>query len=350
MQLTNPLYSKVARKILTESLALKKGDPLTVETWNTGLAFAKEVVRQARQMGCIPLLIFEDERTYLDGVRHTPKDILGLMGRHERGMLAATKGYVFIPGPPLGAYYRKISTRESNNATRYNPSWYESAEKARLKGARLTFGYVGKDMARALGKPVKDLVDAQLKAALVDFSKVRAKGRAVAGRFKDGASVKLRNGKSELRFKLRGEVEIEDGIVDREDISSGANMTYVPPGFVAKGIEQGTATGRVELSSTPTFFGIAKRVSLEFEKGRLVKYSSPESQEIVDRILMEVPSRARLLSRFTVGLNDLLDYGFGQDRFVSGSVRLEGFGLGAMLQKADFTVDGNRIVSAGRLV
>ena len=46
------LYRRVAKKVLTETLGMKKGDSITVETWNNGLDFAKVMVSEARAMGC----------------------------------------------------------------------------------------------------------------------------------------------------------------------------------------------------------------------------------------------------------------------------------------------------------
>src|SRR5579871_5760805 len=53
-------YEKLANRIVNDSLRLKQGESLTIETWNSGLDFAKEVVKEARKAGAIPLLILED--------------------------------------------------------------------------------------------------------------------------------------------------------------------------------------------------------------------------------------------------------------------------------------------------
>ena len=343
------LHSRIVRKILSDSLGLKKGETITVETWNSGLPFAKEVVRQARRLGCMPILIFEDEPTYLDGIKHTPKDVLGLMGKQEYGLLAATDAYVFIPGPPLGVYYKKITRDEFSNATKYNSSWYDAAGRAKLKGVRLTFGYVGSDMARFLGKPVREVVDAQLRAALVDFGKIRARAKPLAKRFEDGAPVSLRSRGVELKFKLKGELEVEDGIVDNKDVSSGQNMTYIPPGLILKEVEKNSANGKVKLSPSLTRFGVASKAVLEFKRGKLVRWSSPESQDALNTLLATISEKNRILSTFTLGLNEKFGYGFGQDRLVAGSVGIGGFGFTGILQKANATIAGTEIVSAGRL-
>ena len=120
------------------------------------------------------MLILEDEEAYVDGIKNMPKKSLGTMGKHEFNLLAGTDAYVFIPGPPLGAYYSKLTGEERAAGTRYNSSWYEAAEKAKLRGVRFTAGYVGKDVASLVGKKVDQIVTHQLKAILVnsDFASI----------------------------------------------------------------------------------------------------------------------------------------------------------------------------------
>lgn len=343
------INSQVAEKILKESLGLAKGKTVTVETWNAGLQFAKEVVRQARRMGCIPIMIFEDEGTYVDGVKNTPAQVLGLMGKHEYGLLAATDAYVFIPGPPLGVHYKAITRKEFSNATKYNSSWYDAAEKAKLKGVRLTFGYVGRDLAGFLGKTVSEVVDAHLRAALVDFRKVGSKARSLKGRFREGASVLVASEGKKLTFKLKGELQVEDGVVDSSDIASGENMQYIPPGFVLREVDAKSANGEVRFSPSLTRFGVVEEPHLEFERGRLVRWSSKASQQVLDRVLATVPEKNRVMSLFSIGLNDKLAYGFGQDRLVEGAIALAGFGFTGVLRNGSVTIGGRPAVTSGVL-
>jgi leucyl aminopeptidase (aminopeptidase T) len=134
------LYGQVTQKILSESLALKKGETLTIETWNNGIPFARRVAIDARKMGALTVTLLEDEEAYVEGVRGSPDDSLGKMGNHEYGLLAGTDVYVFIPGPVLGSYSHRLTRKEMLDSVRYNSSWYEAAAKARLRGARLSFG------------------------------------------------------------------------------------------------------------------------------------------------------------------------------------------------------------------
>src|SRR5438132_5106902 len=199
------LYQKVAKKVLVESLRIKKGETLTIETWNNGLPFARRLLVEARRLGAIPVMVLEDEWAYVEGVKVAPKDVLGSMGKHEHGLLAGSDAYVFIPGPPIGAYSPSLPRELVTESTRYDRSWYEAAEKARLRGARLPFGYVGKEYAKLYRKKPEEFVRNQLKAALVDFPSVSARGRAAGEAMQDGAAATLLTGGGKLEFTLKGE-------------------------------------------------------------------------------------------------------------------------------------------------
>ena len=347
--MTDKLISDVASKLLDESLHVKKGETVTIETWNTGLPLATEVARKARRKGCAAVVIFEDEESYVDGVKNMPKDALGVMGKHEYSLLSGTDAYVFIPGPPLGPYYTRISREDYASSTRYNGSWYDAAEKAKLRGVRLSFGYVGEDLSHYLGKSVGQVARTQLKAVLVDLRQVRSKGLAVTGKLRDGSRATLKTGRHELKLTLKGSPSLEDGMVDEDDVAKGENMAYLPPGMVAMDVDNASATGKMSLSPSLTRLGFAPALELEFDKGRLARWSSARPAPMIARILDSIKESDRVLSLLTVGLNEKMPYGYGQDRFAAGSVTVGGFGFVGVSRNAMLEVDGATVVSKGEL-
>ena len=344
-----PAITEVANKLLTESLKVKKGQTITVETWNTGLPLAKEIVKQARRIGAIPMMVFEDENTFVDGVKHTPRDVLGSMGKHEYGMLASSDAYVFIPGPPLGAYYGRISRADYANATAYNGSWYDAAKKAKLRGVRISYGYVGKDLSGYLGMKTDQVVAGQVKGILADFKPIGRKGRQIGSKLKDGSTVTISTGAGELKMKLKGETTVEDGVVDENDVAIGENVAYLPPGMSTKEVDTSSATGSVALSPSLTRLGIVGPLTLEFKRGRLVSWSGKDPKGVLDVLVKPLKEEARTLSYLTVGLNPKLAYGLAVDRFVQGSIGISGFGFVGIVRKGSLKVDGTPVVTNGRI-
>jgi leucyl aminopeptidase (aminopeptidase T) len=344
----NRLYKQVAHKILSESLHIGKGETVTVETWNNGLDFARQLLIEARRIGSIPIVLLEDEEAYVQGVPLTPEDIRGTMGRHEYSLLSATDAYVFIPGPPAGGFTKKLTGKQYTESVRYNRSWYETAEKSKLRGVRLTFGYVGSYLSTMLGRSVKDIVEFQLKAALVDFDELKRRATKVAGYLEDGAEARLSSGKTKLTFRLKGEVEIQDGVTDKSDVSAGNSLSYVPPGFVTKEIDSSSVTGTVTVAPSVTRLGMIDDAVINIERGRVKKYvshSSTPTLEAVQEVALQTGSKVSYLN---IGLNQQMQYGYAQDRFVEGALCLP-LGFNAIIREGDLTVSGEQIIEKGKL-
>jgi leucyl aminopeptidase (aminopeptidase T) len=344
----DPLYTRVAKKVLTETLRVKKGDSLTVETWESGLPFARRALAEARAMGCTAVMIYEDEWAYVEGVRRGPEDTVGLMGKNEYGLLSGTDAYIFIPGQALDPLSKTLSHEERARATRYNASWYEAAQKARLRGARLSFGYVGRDLAKALGKDVRDVVRGRLNGALVDFTQISRSASKVSSLLADGASSELMTMGTTLRFSLKGEITVEDGVIDDGDLKRGNNMAYIPPGFVSKEVDPVSAEGSIVLTDSLTDYGVVSRVRLEFKEGKVVSWGSTADEKL-KKLFDAVPREKRRLESLTVGLNPRLKYGLGQDRLVEGALNIGGFGFRGLVKRGTLRVEGFTVVADGRL-
>ncbi len=343
------LEGKVARKVISESLRVKKGESVTVETWNNGFALARRFVIEAKRIGAHPIMIFEDEDAYVEGVKNMPKDSVGKIGRHEYELLAATAAYIFIPNEVLEGYTKSLTPAEVDQSTRYGTSWYEAAEKAKLRGARMSFGFAGRELARILGKRLDDVIIHQLKATLVDFAVLNETGKELKSHLSNNTIGVLVSGGSQLEFEFEGGVRIEDGIVDEGDISEGYNMAYLPPGMLTKNVKPSSVSGKVKLSPTLTWLGMVNDAVLEFEKGRLVRWSCRSSKESLDSLINDQPESERKVREVTIGLNPLVRYGYAQDRFVAGSIGISGLGFTGIVRNGTLRADEVVLVDKGKL-
>ncbi|MDA4129131.1 MAG: aminopeptidase [Thaumarchaeota archaeon] len=344
------LEDQVAAKVVSESLHLKKGDSLTVETWNNGFPLATKVVLEARKLGAHPIMIFEDEDAYVEGVKNTPKDAIGKMGKHEYQLLSATDAYFFIPNEVLEGYTKRLTAAEVDQATTYGDSWYEAAEKAKLRGARMSFGFAGKELAKILGKKLDEVVAHQLKATLVDFSGLKSAGKQLESQMIPNTVGVIDSGGAELEFEFGDGGRVEDGVVDEDDVSAGNNMSYLPPGMVVKNIKRDSLNGKVKLSATLSWRGILDDAVLEFEGGRLTTWSSKNSKKMLDSLISDQPESEREVSSLIIGLNPAIRYGYGQDRFVEGSIGLSGLEFTGILRKGTLRANQSKLVEKGKLV
>ncbi len=343
------VFDALAKKILKESLNVQRGETVTIETWTNGLDFAKRVVLEARKIGATPLLLLEDQDVFIETAKTVPKEHLGSMGRHEYGLLSETNAYVFIPGPPIAAYTKVITREERAISTAYNQSWYEAAAKAKLRGARLSFGYVGEDLAKLYGKSVKTIVDHQLKACLVDINKLRETGNRIATYLTDGYEASIGSGNEKLRFALGGNVVIEDGIVDTQDVDAENNMVYMPPGRVRKGINPSSVSGSIEVSFAEIYSGRVEGIKMSFKDGILRSWSAKRNNKALDELINKIPEDKRQISFIEIGMNPVLKYGNAQDRFVSGAVTIGLPRFAGVSNRATLSARGKKVVERGHI-
>lgn len=342
------LLDRVADKVLRESLRVRAGENVTIETWNTGLDFALRTALRARRIGAASTLLFEDEDTFVQGVRLSPRKYLGRMGEHEQALLSRTDAYVFVPSPLLGGSPR-LAPGEVASSTAYNSSWYDTAKKARLRGVRMMFGYVGTDLAEVLRKPLDRIVEHQLTASLVDFRKVRRAGLALSRVLRPGCEVVVAADGERLRFELGQEDALDDGMVDRRDLSTGGNMTNMPPGYYAREIVPSSLTGAVQLYAPVPRIRAMADLRLEFNRGRLTNWSSEKNPRWLNGLIAATPENRRKLSAVGVGLNPYLRDGYGQDRLAQGAVTFFGMFQGTT-RVPTVEVDGSPIVRENALV
>jgi leucyl aminopeptidase (aminopeptidase T) len=341
------LYSQVARKVLNESLSLKKGESLTVEAWNNGLPFARHVVLEARRIGAIALTVFEDEDAYVEGVKMAPPDMVGEMGKNEYGLLSGSDAYVFIPGPVLGNFSHRLTREESVKSTRYNESWYKAASKSNLRGVRMTFGYIGPDADSVLGKSTQAVVTHQLKAALADYRSIGKKAKELSAKLGKGTSVEITTPGSDLKFELTGVLDVDDGVVDAHDVSVESNVCYIPPGFVYAEVVPESVSGTFTFSPTITRFGMITDGTIVLEEGEVVGAKSKGSKAVLEKVAEAAKNRAP--SSITIGLNPLLKYGYGQNANSAGVVGVRVLGVNFTTKSSSMWVEGKKLVNRGRL-
>lgn len=342
-------YNRLARKILNDSIQLKKGENLTIESWQGGLPFARRVLVEAKKKGAHALLLLEDDEVFIEVAKSLPTENIGKMGQHEYRLLSSTDAYVFIPGPPIAVYTKAVTTAQRSASTAYNSSWYDAAEKANLRGVRISFGYIGRDLARLYGKKSEEIIAHQLRASLINYRPIQAQGRRIAKALEDDTKIELHSG-GKLTFRLHGELVIEDGIVDQNDVSSGNNISYIPPGRIRKEIDPNSVSGQIELSSAETSWGMVEGLKLKFRNGVLTSWACRRGKQAILELFQTVPAEKRKVSILELGINPTMNYGFAQDRFVGGSVTIGLPRLWGVAEHATVISGKKELVHKGKLV
>jgi len=358
-------YEALAKSVLKNTLRVKPGENVIVETWNHGLPVAAEFVYQVRALGARSMLLFEDEEAFWRSAATIPKARLGKVGAHEWAALAEADAYVFLTGPADITRIREVGMDRYSAMTAYNAEWYKRAEKAGIRGARMGLGYVSAERARAYGLDLADWRRMMLDASTADPREIRRLGRR-AQRLLSGkghVEVTANNG-TNLEFDLAGRrAHLDDGVLTPAHREAGENMAAIPAGELYVAPKEASGRGTIRFDRPVAYIGRWMRgLTFAFDGGR-AKWSASEGDEIVRPQWDKGKPGKDRLGGFQIGLNPRARSGFLSDYIVAGSVYVligeneefggrnkTNFAMAGTLTGAKVTVDGTAIVEGGRIV
>ncbi|MDE1820543.1 MAG: aminopeptidase [Euryarchaeota archaeon] len=357
----------VARKVLKETLRVKKGENVVIETWNHTLDLARAFVLEARKLGAHPVLLFEDERTYWDSVDSADPRELGKVGSHEWALLSKAQAYVFLWGPEDRPRFRRLDPKVMEKLHAYNDEWYARAKRARLRGARMEIGRVTEANAQQFNVPLAAWRQEVLEATMADTATMVREGKHLAQVLQRGKRVTIDhpNG-THLELQLRGKRPVvEDGVVGAEDVAAGQNMTSVPGGYVAVALDERYGEGTFRSNRTSFLSGgRAEGGEWTISGGRLTASTYRSGGEFLSAPFEKAPKKGRdQLGMLSIGLNPRISSSpqmedqergvvlvtLGRNDNVGGSNKVP-FLTWLALGGANVSVDGKPLVAGGNIV
>lgn len=361
--------ARLAEAVVASQLKLRRNENLLIETWSHTLPFAAAMVVEARRLGARPLLIVEDESAYWRSLDLAPTVARWSgVGHHEWAALAKSHGYVFFPGPADRVRFRSLPAATRAKLVGYNAEWYRRAKAARVRGVRCVLGYATDVQAAHWGVPAGPWRAALIRGTVeADYRQIEGDARRVAHRLQTGTTLRITgsNG-SDLSVRLRRRTpRIDDGVISRDDLAHGHNLTNSPPGVVGVAVDERSASGLV-VANRPSFLpaGRVEGGQWEVKDGRLVNAWYTDGQATFDTGYQAAPKNRDVLGFVSVGLNPALAPGTAQvEDQEAGAVTL-GIGENAsyggtnrspfvswvVLGEATVAVDGKPVVDRGKIL
>jgi len=241
-----------------------------------------------------------------------------------------------------------------------------TAQKYRIRGARIGLGYVSVERSRSYGFDFDAWRRMMLDASSVEPAVLRRNGQTIQRLLshKGRVVVTARNG-THFEFDLTGrKAVLDDGVITKQKLDEGENMASVPAGEVAVLPDAASGEGTIRFDRPVASIGRwMKGVTVAFENGRAVKWSAEENDGLLRPDWEKGGKDRGLLAGFDIGLNPAAQTGFLQDYLQAGNVYIaigdaEEFGgksttdfyLASTLTGATVTVGGKTVVEGGRLV
>lgn len=298
---------RLAHVVLGQCLGVRRGETVTVETWNHTLRWARAFVLVARRLGCEPTLVVEDEEAFFrslaqSGSRSVPSA--------PAALAEASDAYVYFPGPEQFPRLLGLSHGELEAVVgRHGPAWWRSARRAGLRAARVALAACTPTAAARFGVDRDAWERELLRGSLIPPDRLARVANRLARRLQRARQVRLRhaNGTDLVLELLRSSPVVEDGRVDRADRRAGRLWTQIPTGVVVVPLAPGVAEGVWEsnretyerFSDPPVTLG----GRFAFRRGRLVEYSFDRGGATFARAFARGGRGRELPGALTFGVN-----------------------------------------------
>jgi aminopeptidase len=364
------LRRELARTILHQSLLLKRGDNLIVDTWSGTLPWAESVILEARILGARPILLVEDEPTYWKSLEEAPTSNLGQVGSHEWAALKEADAYVYFYGPMDTEREEARPSSLQQRVTTVDHEWFRLIEKYGVRTVRFDLGRTSEIWAKRYGVDLDRWRNELIAGSTVDPHLLRQDGVRVADALRRGRelTVSHSNG-TELTLRLvHRKPIIDDGVIDEEDVRRGRVWTTLPSGVTVVAVDETYAEGTF-IGDTPGVMFYQSRDSplrpatWTFRRGRLTKYSFESDSEEFLRQYPKLGAGKDRPGLLSVGLNPRttgipllfdqekgkISIAVGHNSHLGGATRTPHFSAYQSLGGATLEVDGKTVVEAGEI-
>jgi aminopeptidase len=352
--------SKLARSILRNNLQVKPGENVTIEAWPHTLPWAVALAREARRMNALPVIHYEDEDAYWDTVESGGAKLLGQKPTHEWASLAKTDVYIHMWGPGDRVRLNAIPESQSTQLFKWNDSWYETAKKAGLRGARLEIGRPYPSLAKIYGADLDGWTHDLIQATMVDPASLAKAAAPLVRALKSGKRIHIthKNG-TDLTLGLSGRTPVANtGRLSAADLKLPFRMlTTLPSGSVRVALDESVADGVIVGNRTNYYDDrVATEPRFEFANGRLTSATFGSGGDEFDADFKKGGKGRDQPGQLSIGLNPKLHntpqvedleagavmVSIGGNRFIGGKNTSPLFAW-AIVAGADLEVDGKRL-------
>ncbi len=306
----DPRLSTLAKNLVNYSIAVKKGDKVLIEAFETDTQIVTELVKEIYSAGGYPfveLYSSKVERAILHGVT---KDYLDYARKYALYRMEEMQCYIGV----RGAY----NSYEKSDVPSKNTEMYSSLysmpvhHNARVKKTRwVVLRYPNDSMAQLAGMPTESFEDFYFNVCNLDYSKMDKAMDSLKALMDKTDKVRIVARDTDLTFSIKG--------IGAVKCSGHMN---IPDGEVYSAPIRDSVNGVIHYNAPSIENGIRfEDVRLEFKNGKIVSATSNFTQK--SNAIFDTDEGARYVGEFAIGVNPYIVKPMGDilfDEKISGSI------------------------------
>lgn len=353
------------KRVVKTCLRIEKGDKVAIFSWRHMLDLAEAFAMECKRAGAHTFVESVSDDVWYDSVTNLPLDYLKTPNPFSLASAGVATAAIFIAGPENPERQQKVSAERWMALSRADKPYYERILKRKVRVVKISLGYVTPERAKtynfdyqAWEKNVRESTD-------VEYKKMKELGKKLAKLLEKSREVEISNPDgTNLSFTLENrKAHIYDGLIDEEDIDTGATFAELPDGAVSVAPIETSAKGFVYSKIPfPQAGRVIESVTLGFKSGRVESFMGGKNVEVVKSLWEKATGNKDRIGWFTLGINPRAKLGFLTNQIVLGTVSIgigenrefggkndSNYGLGITISKPTVKLDKEMIIEQGRL-
>jgi leucyl aminopeptidase (aminopeptidase T) len=360
----------MARSIVRQSLKVRRGEWVLIDTWSSTLAEANALALESLRVGGRPSVIYRDEATFWAASTEVPSRHLSYFGAHRKAALERSDVFITFFGPSDRERFHALPPRVIRGLREGQDDLYETTARAGARAVQLALGRVSPASARMYGVDPTAWRNELVEASLVEPRVLARRARLIIDRLSRPVTVRVAhpNG-TDLTLRLLGRrPAVSDGRVPKARRGAAWTLVVLPAGVVVAPLAETVADG-VFRSNQPSSVGLSTTVGemsggrWTFRDGRLTRYGFDVGEELFAQSYVRAPDGKDRPGALSIGLNERIDSAplledqalgtvtlqIGRNDHLGGRNRARWWAW-LYLRGADVTVDGEPLLRGGRIV
>ena len=281
----------LARQAIRFSVALQSGEKILIDAVDGAEDFVTALVEEAYAVGGLPFIHLQNQRVNRALISNCTEENISLTYEFEVRRMREMDAYIVIRKRDNMA---ELSDVMPENLQIYN--YYDSLlhHGERIRNTKwCVLRYPNDSMAQAAGMSTEAFEDYFFAACCIDYARFNQLIRPLTGLVKKTDRVCIKAPGTELTFSIKG-MGYEEPICGKNNLPCGEVGIPVIPESVNGSIAY----------NIPSFFQgcLFRDIHFHLENGRIVKATSSENTERLNRIL-DTDENARRIGEFAVSFN-----------------------------------------------
>jgi len=286
----DPRMTKLAQVLITHSTRLQAGEKILIEAIDIPPQMVIALIREARAVGGIPLVTLKNNEILRELLRDGSEGQMTLIGNYELYRMKQVQAYIGMRG---SFNISETSDVPSEEMKLYQKLWLQPVHlNYRVPYTKwVVLRWPTSSMAQQAEVSTEAFEDFYFDVCTLDYGKMDKAMEPLKNLMEKTDQVHIKGPGTDLTFSIEGIPAIP---------CSGAHN--IPDGECFTAPVKDSVNGRITFNTSTLYQGtVFTDVSLEFEKGKVVKAEANHTKKLNE--ILDSDEGARYIGEFSLGFN-----------------------------------------------